>query len=205
MARGLPVRKLGMTQVFVDDRAVGATIMEAKPCTVVRILSAERDGYDALQLGYDEVAESKVTKPLAGQYKKAGVAPHRRLFELRVSNPEEHNVGDKVGVDYFTEGEKIVVSGVSRGLGFQGVVKRWNFAGGPKSHGSHFHRRPGSIGMCVKPGRVMKGKKLPGHTGARRVTIRGVRILRVDAEKNLLIVGGATPGTRGSILEVGKR
>ena len=205
MARGLPVRKLGMTQVFVDDRAVGATIMEAKPCTVVRILTAERDGYDALQLGYDEVAESKVTKPLAGQYKKAGVPVHRRLFEIRVDDPSAHNVGDALGVDFFTEGDKINVSGLSRGLGFQGVVKRWNFAGGPKSHGSHFHRRPGSVGMCVKPGRVMKGKKLPGHTGARRVTVRGLRVLRVDPEKSLLVVRGATPGTRGSILEVGRR
>ena len=199
------MRKLGMTQVFVDDRAMGATIMEAKPCTIVRILTADRDGYDALQLGYDEVAESKVTKPLAGQYKKAGVAPHRRLFEMRVNNPEEHNVGDAVGAEFFAEGEKIDVSGLSRGLGFQGVVKRWNFAGGPKSHGSHFHRRPGSVGNCVRPGRVVKGRKLPGQTGSKRVTVRGLRVLRVDPERNLLIVGGATPGTRGSILEVGKR
>jgi len=204
MARGIPVRKLGMTQVFVDDQAVGVTVMEAKPCTVVRILTAERDGYDALQLGHEEVAESKVTKPLAGHYKKAGVAPHRRLFEIRVDDPEEHNVGDSLGVDLFAEGDKIVVSGISRGLGFQGVVKRWNFAGGPKSHGSHFHRRPGSVGNCVKPGRVVKGRKLPGHTGARRVTVRGLQVLRVDPEKNLLIVRGATPGTRGSILEVGR-
>jgi large subunit ribosomal protein L3 len=205
MARGFPVRKLGMTQVFVDDRAVGATIMEAKPCTIVRILTAERDGYDALQLGYEEVAPSKLTKPLAGQYKKAGVAPHRRLFEIRVDDTNEHSVGDSIGVDFFAEGDKIDVSGRSRGLGFQGVVKRWGFAGGPKAHGSHFHRRPGSVGNCVQPGRVIKGRKLPGHMGARRVTVRGLRVLRVDSENNLLVVRGATPGTRGSILEVGRR
>jgi len=205
MARGLPVRKLGMTQVFVDDRAIGATIMEATPCTVVRILTAERDGYNALQLGYDPVAESKVSKPLAGQYKKAGVAPHRRLFEMRVDDLENHSVGDSLGVDFFEKGEAVNVCGVSRGLGFQGVVKRWNFAGGPASHGSHFHRRPGSVGMCVKPGRVLKGKKLPGHAGSRRVTVRGLEVLLVDPERNLLVVSGPTPGARGTILEIGKR
>jgi len=204
MARGIPVRKIGMTQVFDGDYAIGATIVEAKPCTVVRILSQEKDGYDALQLGYDEVPESKVTRPQAGQFKKAGVAPHRRLFELRVENTEDYSVGDSIGVEFFEEGEKVKVSGQSRGLGFQGVVKRWDFAGGPASHGSHFHRRPGSIGQCVKPGRVFKGKKLPGHTGARTVTVRGLQIMGVDTERNLLILRGSTPGTSGSILEVGK-
>ena len=205
MARGLPARKLGMTQVFVDDHAVGATILETRPCTVVRVLTEATNGYNALQLGYDEVPESRVTKPLAGQFKSAGVATHRRLFEMRVDDPDTHNVGDVIGIEHFAEGDKIDVSGTSRGLGFQGVVKRWDFAGGPKSHGSHFHRRPGSIGQCVKPGRVMKGRKLPGHTGARRVTVRGLQVLRVDPDRNLLVVKGATPGTRGTVLEVGKR
>lgn len=205
MARGLPARKIGMTQVFVGDQAVGATILETKPCTVIRILTEETDGYDALQLGYDEVAESKVTRPLAGQFKKAGVAPHRHLLEIRVADVSKHNVGDVIGIEFFSEGDKIDVSGVSRGLGFQGVVKRWKFAGGPASHGSHFHRRPGSVGACVRPGRVIKGRKLPGHMGARRVTVRRLRILRVDAERNLLVVKGATPGTSGTMLEVGKR
>ncbi len=205
MARGLPARKIGMTQVFVDDRAVGATIVETSPCTVVQILTEGTDGYDALRLGYDEVAESKVSRPLAGTFKKAGVRPHRRVFEIRVDTPEEYSVGDTVGVDFFAEGEAINVSGLSRGRGFQGVVKRWKFAGGPKSHGSHFHRRPGSIGQCVKPGRVTKGKKLPGQMGARRVTVRGLQVLQVDLERNLLVIKGATPGTSGSILEVGRR
>lgn len=205
MARGLPARKIGMTQVFVGDQAVGATILETRPCTVIRILTEETDGYDALQLGYDEVAESKVTRPLAGQFKKAGVAPHRHLLEIRVADVSKHNVGDVIGIEFFSEGDKIDVSGVSRGLGFQGVVKRWKFAGGPASHGSHFHRRPGSVGACVRPGRVIKGRKLPGHMGARRVTVRRLRILRVDAERNLLVVKGATPGTSGTMLEVGKR
>ena len=205
MARGLPARKIGMTQVFVDDHAVGATIVETKPCTVVRILTEEADGYNALQLGYDEVAESKIAKPIAGTFKKAGLTPQRHLFEIRVENPEEYNVGDVLGVDFFAKGDTIDVSGFARGRGFQGVVKRWDFAGGPASHGSHFHRRPGSVGQCVKPGRVIKGKKMPGHMGSHRVTVRGLQILQVDAERNLLVIKGATPGARGTLLEVGKR
>jgi large subunit ribosomal protein L3 len=205
MAQGILGRKIGMTQLFVEDRAVGATVVEARPCTVVQIKTTESDGYNALQLGYGPTKESKATKPLLGHYRKADVAPHRRLFEVRVDHPEEYNVGDVIGVDIFEEGEKIDVAGVSKGLGFQGVVKRWDFAGGPKSHGSHFHRRPGSVGMCVKPGRVMKGKKLPGQTGGRRVTVKGLQVLRVDPERNLLVLKGATPGSRGTMLELGKR
>jgi len=194
-----------MTQLFVEDHAVGATVVEAQPCTVVQIKTVESDGYNALQLGSGDLKESKATKPLLGHYRKAGIAPCRRLFEVRIDNPEEYNVGDIIGVDIFSEGEKIDVAGISKGLGFQGVVKRWDFAGGPKSHGSHFHRRPGSVGMCVKPGRVMKGKKLPGHMGARRVTMKGLQVLRVDPERNLLVLKGGTPGARGTILELGKR
>lgn len=205
MARGILARKIGMTQLFVDDFAVGATVIETAPCTVVRVKTVETDGYNAVQLGYDEVKETKVSNPVAGHYKKAGIAPHRHLFEVRVDNPEEYTVGDKIGADRFEEGEKIDVAGITLGKGFQGVVKRWNFAGGPASHGSHFHRRPGSVGNCVKPGRVIKGKKLPGHMGARRVTVKGLRVLKVDPERNLLIVKGSTPGARGTILELGKR
>jgi len=205
MARGILGRKIGMTQLFVEDRAVGATVIQASPCTIVQIKTIETDGYSALQLGYDEVKESKVTRPLAGHYKKAEVAPHRHLFEVRVDDPENYSVGDPMGVDIFEVGDEVSIAGITRGLGFQGVVKRWNFAGGPATHGSHFHRRPGSVGMCVKPGRVMKGKKLPGHMGARRVKVRGLQVLVVDPERNLLVVKGSTPGTRGSILELGKR
>lgn len=205
MAQGILGRKIGMTQLFVEDHAVGATVVEAQPCTVVQIKTVESDGYNALQLGHGDLKESRATKPLLGHYRKADIAPRRRLFEVRIDNPEEYNVGDVIGVDIFSEGEKIDVAGISKGLGFQGVVKRWDFAGGPKSHGSHFHRRPGSVGMCVKPGRVMKGKKLPGHMGARRVTVKGLQVLRVDPERNLLVLKGGTPGARGTILELGKR
>jgi len=205
MARGILGRKIGMTQLFVDDQAVGVTVIETDPCTIVQIKTNESDGYNALQLGYDEVKDSKVSRPIAGHFGKAGVAPHRHLFEIRIENPEDYTVGDKLSVDLFEEGDKVDVAGTSKGKGFQGVVKRWNFAGGPATHGSHFHRRPGSVGNCVKPGRVVKGKKLPGQMGSRRTTVRGLQILRVDPERNLLVVKGATPGARGTILELGKR
>jgi large subunit ribosomal protein L3 len=205
MARRLLGKKIGMAQVFVDDRAVGVTVIETPPCTVVQIKTKDVDGYDALQLGYDEVKESKVSRPVAGHFKKSGVATHRHLFEIRVDNIGEHKVGDTFGVGIFAVGDKVDVSGTSRGLGFQGVMKRWNFSGGPKSHGSKFHRRPGSIGCHVEPGRVIKGRKMPGHMGNQRVTVRGLRVLKVDAEKNLLVLKGATPGARGALLELGKR
>ena len=204
MALGILARKIGITQLFVDDRAVGATVMETQPCTVVQVKTVETDGYNAIQLGYQEVAERKVTHPLQGHYKKAGVPPYRRLFEVRVDDSSVYNTGDKIGAEIFSEGDKIDVTGISRGLGFQGVVKRWNFAGGPKSHGSHFHRRPGSVGNCVDPGRVVKGKKLPGHTGNHRVTIKKMRVLRVDPERDLLVLKGSTPGPRGSVLQLRK-
>jgi large subunit ribosomal protein L3 len=194
-----------MAQVFVDDRAVGATVIETRPCTVVQIKTKDKDGYDALQLGYGEVKETKVSRPLAGHFKKAGIAPQRYLFEIRVDNVDAYKIGDAIGVEIFAEGDKVDVSGLSRGLGFQGVVKRYHFSGGPASHGSKFHRRPGSIGCHVEPGRVIKGRKMPGHMGNRRVTVRGLRVLKVDAERNLLILKGATPGARGSLLELGKR
>lgn len=205
MARQLLGKKIGMAQVFVDDRAVGVTVIETRPCTVVQIKTKDTDGYDALQLGYDEVRETKVSRPLAGHFKKGGVAAHRHLFEVRVANVGEYKVGDRIGVDIFAEGDKVDVSGVSRGLGFQGVVKRWDFSGGPDSHGSKFHRRPGSVGCHVEPGRIIKGRKMPGHMGNQRVTVRGLRVLKVDAEKNLLVLKGATPGARGALLELGKR
>ena len=204
MARGILGRKIGMTQLFVDDQAVGVTVIETDSCTIVQIKTNESDGYNALQLGYDEIKESRVSRPIAGHFVKAGVAPHRHLFEIRIDNPEDYTVGDKLSVDLFEEGGKVDIAGTSKGHGFQGVVKRWNFGGGPATHGSHFHRRPGSVGNCVKPGRVIKGKKLPGQMGSRRTTVRGLKILRVDPERNLLIVKGSTPGARGTILELGK-
>ncbi|HEX32342.1 MAG TPA: 50S ribosomal protein L3 [Candidatus Acetothermia bacterium] len=204
MALGILARKIGMTQLFVDGSAVGTTVIEAQPSTVVQVKTVETDGYNALQLGYDEVPERKVTKPLRGHFGKAGVAPHRHLFEVRIDDPDQYKVGDRVDVGIFEEGDKIDVIGTSRGLGFQGVVKRWNFAGGPKTHGSHFHRRPGSVGNCVNPGRVVKGKKLPGQTGNKRVTAKSLRVVKVDVENNLVVVKGSTPGAKGTVLQLRK-
>ena len=204
MSLGILARKVGMTQLFVDARAVGATVIVATPCRVVQVKTEATDGYNALQLGYDEVPERKLTRPLRGHYAKAGVSPHRRLHEVRVDDPSAYKVGDAIGVEIFNEGDKVDVSGTSRGLGFQGVMKRWNFAGGPKSHGSCFHRRPGSVGNSALPGRVVKGRKLPGHTGARRITVKGSTILKVDRERNLLVLKGSTPGPRSGILELRK-
>ena len=204
MALAILARKVGMTQVFVEGAAVGTTVVETQPCTVAQVKTVESDGYNAIQLAYEKIEERKVTRPLQGHYKRAGVPPHRHLFEARVEDPSAYNVGDKVGVEIFSEGEKIDVVGTSRGLGFQGVIKRWNFAGGPKTHGSHFHRRPGSVGNCVNPGRVVKGKKLPGQTGNRRVTVKGLKVLRVDPERNLLLLKGSTPGARGRLLQLRK-
>ncbi len=204
MALGILARKIGMTQVFVADRAVGATVVTAPACTVVRVKTVDTDGYNALQLGCEEIPERKAKKPLRGQFKKAGIPPHRYLFEARVDDPTSYSVGDKIGVDLFAEGEKVDVTGISRGLGFQGVMKRWNFAGGPKAHGSNLHRRPGSVGNCVEPGRVIKGRKLPGHMGARQVTVKRLRVLKVDPKKNLVVLLGPTPGARGTLLKLRK-
>ena len=205
MAIGILGQKIGMTQLFVDDRALGATVIQAHPCTVVQIKTKDKHGYSALQLGSEQVNEGTITRPLSGHYASAQSSPHRRLFEVKMDDVSEYSVGDKIGVEVFSEGDEVDVSGMSRGLGFQGVVKRWNFAGGPKSHGSHFHRRPGSVGNCVKPGRVIKGRKLPGHTGNRRITVKKIKVLRCDPDKNLLVLRGSTPGPRGCVLKVSKK
>jgi len=205
MALGILARKVGMTQVFVDAAAVGATVVQVAPSRVVTVKTEETHGYNALQLAAEPIEARKLSKPLQGHYAKAGVETHRRLFEVRVDSTDGYSVGDAIGVDIFSEGDCVDVCGRTRGLGFQGVVKRWNFAGGPKSHGSHFHRRPGSVGQCVKPGRVTKGKKLPGHTGDVRVTVRKLRVLKVDEERSLLVLKGSTPGAKGALLQVRRR
>jgi large subunit ribosomal protein L3 len=204
MALAILARKIGMTQLFVDGAAVGTTVIQTEPCTVVQVKSEDTDGYNAIQLAYGETPERAVSKPLRGHFERAGVAPRRHLFEVRVDDPTAYNVGDQLGCEIFSEGDKVDVMGISRGLGFQGVVKRWDFAGGPKTHGSHFHRRPGSVGNCVEPGRVIKGRKLPGHMGSRRVTVKRLRVVGVDPEKNLVILKGSTPGPRGAVLRLRK-
>ncbi len=207
MALGILGEKLGMVQLFDEEgRAVPATVIRAEPSVVVQIKTPEKDGYGAIQLGYGKVKEHRLTKPLRGHFEKAGVEPRRFLREFRVPNPEEFQVGQELGVEIFQEGEKIVVTGRSKGKGFQGVVKRWGFSGWPRSHGHGkvSHRRPGSIGTMRATGKVFKGKKMAGHMGDKRVTIRGLQVLKVDRERHLLVVKGAVPGARGGLLELKK-
>jgi large subunit ribosomal protein L3 len=201
---GLLGRKLGMTQVFDpgDGHVERVTVIEAGPCFVTAIRRAERDGYDAVQLGFGEVREKKLTKPELGHLRKAGVGALKHLCEFR-GEPGELEVGAEVRVDsVFERGQTVKVSGVSKGKGFQGTIKRHNFHRGPVSHGSHNIRAPGSIGASADPSRVYKGIRGPGQMGARRVTQRGLEVMDVRADDNLLLVRGSVPGPRGSVVEI---
>lgn len=196
-------RKLGMTQVFgEDDNVVPVTVIEAGPCTVAQVKTTATDGYEAVQLGFGDIKESKVNKPMAGHFAKAGVAPTRWLREVRVEDASEHAVGETVTVEGFADVEKVDVTGVSKGKGFAGVIKRHGFGGGPGGHGHHFHRAPGSVGMCAYPARVFKGMRLPGHMGCDRVTVKNLQVVRVDQEHNLILVKGAVPGGKGALVQV---
>ena len=191
-----------MTQVF--DEETGAvtpvTVIQAGPCPVVSVRTQDADGYDAVQLAFDEVSERKVNKPRLGVLKKANVGPHRRLVELR--GPHLYTEGETVTVETFEPGDRVKVSGVSVGKGFAGTIKRHNFGRGPVSHGSHNVRAPGSVGASATPSRVFKGQKMAGRLGGKRVTQVGLRVHSVDAEENLLLVKGAVPGPKNSIVEI---
>jgi len=195
-------KKLGMTQVFLDNgRVERVTVLEAGPCPVTAIRTPERDGYAAVQLAFGATKEKQLSRPELGHLKKAGAAPYKHLVEFR-DEAAEFNVGDTVTADTFAEGDTVKVAGVSKGKGFQGTIKRHNFSSGPKSHGSHNVRAPGSIGASAWPARVMKGVRGPGQMGNKRATQRGLTIVRVDAAQNLLLVRGAVPGARGGLVEV---
>jgi len=195
-------KKLGMTQVFTDDGTVErVTVLEAGPCPVVAKRTSDRDGYDAVQLGFDAVREKALTKPELGHLKKADAPPLRTLVEFR-GEGTELNVGDSVTVADFEPGDHLKISGVSKGKGFQGTVKRHNFAVGPKSHGSHNKRAPGSIGASATPSRVFKGIRGPGRMGGKRVTQKGLEVVRVVEADNLLLVRGSVPGPRNGTVEV---
>ena len=193
--------KLGMTQVYAPDgEAIPCTVMQAGPCVVVQRRTSQKDGYEAVQIGLVEfVKPQRVNKPMTGHFKKADVAPMRFLGEVRLKDSkEETKVGDRVLVDSFKEGELVDVSGVSKGKGFAGGVKRWHYRGGDNTHGSMFHRAPGGIGASSFPSRVWKGQHFPGHLGNQRQTSRNLRVVKIDAEENLLLVCGAVPGPAGS-------
>ena len=200
-------KKIGMTQIFnKDGSVVPVTVITAGPCWVVQKKTEATDGYDAVQLGFDPAKDKRVTKARRGHFAKAGVKATRRLQEFR--GPSELEVGAEIKADIFEAGATVDIIGTSKGRGFQGVVKRHKFSGGPATHGSKTGRIPGSIGMSAYPGRVLKGKKLPGHMGDRRVTIRNLTVVGVDAEQNLIWVKGAVPGARNSyvvVREAGKK
>ena len=196
-------KKVGMTQIFDEKgNVIPVTVIEAGPCNVVQIKTVETDGYDAVQLGYGEVKEHKVNKPEMGHFKKAGVNAQKHLREFRLSDVNSIKVGDVIKVDTFVEGDVVDIQGTTKGKGFQGVIKRHGQHRGPMGHGSMYHRRPGSMGSTSTPGRVFKGKKLPGHMGVETVTIQNLRVVKVDLDKNVILVKGSVPGNKGSILKI---
>ena len=196
-------RKIGMTQVFdEDDNVVPVTVIQAGPCVVSQVKTVESDGYDAVQIGFGSIKKSRVNKPMAGHFAKAGVEPMRYLREVRVANGADHKVGDIVSVADFSEVTNVDVTGTSKGKGFQGTIKRWNFACGPRTHGSRNQRRPGSIGQCAYPSRVRKGLHMAGHMGDERVTVKNLKLVRIDAEQNLMLVKGAVPGAKNGLVAV---
>jgi large subunit ribosomal protein L3 len=196
-------RKLGMTQVWSeDDRLLPVTVIEAGPCVVTQVKTDKTDGYRAIQIGFGDIAERKVNRPMKGHFDKARVEPKRYLTEVRVGEDDSFKVGTKISVDAFAEAKSVHVTGVSKGKGFAGVMKRHNFKGGPGGHGSHSHRVPGSVGQCATPSRVFKGKKMPGHMGSEVVTVRNLDVVKIDSEQNLLIVKGAVPGGKGALLTI---
>ena len=196
-------RKIGMTQVWNEqDEIVPVTVIQAGPCAVSQVKTKESDGYCAVQIGFGDIKDKHVNKPMRGHFAKAGVAPVRYLREVRVAEGEEHSVGEVVTVASFAETAKVDVIGRSKGKGFQGTIKRWNFNAGPKTHGSHNYRQHGSIGQCSTPSRVHKGVKMPGHMGNDRVTVRNLQVVRVDEEQNLILVKGAVPGAKNGLVIV---
>ncbi len=205
---GIIGRKVGMTQVYAEDgRAIPVTVIAAGPCVVVQRKSKDKDGYSSVQLGFVEDRKVKrVTKAMAGHFEKTGQKqpPVRVLRELRVSDGDEAKVGDKVSVELFAPGDRVSVCGISKGKGFQGVMKRHHFRGGAATHGSMFHRAPGSIGASAFPSRVLKGMRAAGHMGQDRVTVRNLTVVRVDAENNTLVLKGAVPGSGGGLLMIRK-
>ncbi|MBO1005414.1 50S ribosomal protein L3 [Pseudogracilibacillus auburnensis] len=202
MAKGILGRKIGMTQVFAENgELIPVTVIEATPNVVLQKKTVETDGYESIQLGFDDKREKLANKPAKGHVAKANTAPKRFIREFTDVSLEEYEVGQEVKVDIFAEGDLVDVSGISKGKGFQGVIKRHGYSRGPMSHGSRHHRAPGSLGP-VDPARVFKGKKLPGQTGVERITIQNLPIVKVDVERNLILVKGNVPGPKKALVEI---
>ena len=203
MKKGLIGKKLGMTQIFDEKgNVVPVTVIEAGPCVVAQVKTVETDGYNAIQLGYGEVKAKHINKPEAGHFAKSKLENKKHLREFRLEDISNFKVGDEVKADIFATGEKVDIQGTSKGKGFQGVIKRHGQHRGPMGHGSMYHRRPGSMGATSTPGRVFKGKKLPGHMGSVTVTIQNLDIVAVDMDKNVILVKGSVPGAKGAILKI---
>ena len=203
MTKTLVGRKIGMTQVFNEEgRAIPVTVIEAGPCIVAQVKTVETDGYNAIQLGFSDIKESKLNKPEKGHFTKSKLALKKYLKEFRVDSVEEIKVGDELKADVFQKGDKVDIQGISKGKGFQGVIKRHGQHRGPMGHGSMYHRRPGSMGPTSTPGRVFPGKHLPGHMGDVTVTVQNLEVVKVDLDKNVILVKGSVPGAKGAILRV---
>ena len=203
MQKGLIGRKVGMTQIFDEEgKVIPVTAIEVGPCTVTQIKTVEQDGYTAVQLGFGDVKERKLNKPELGHLSKNKLAPKKYLREFRLDSVEGMKVGDELKADVFAAGDKVDIQGTSKGKGFQGVIKRHGQSRGPMGHGSMYHRRPGSMGPTSTPGRVFPGKNLPGHMGVETVTIQNLEVVKVDLDKNVILVKGSVPGAKGAILKI---
>ena len=203
MKKAIIGRKVGMTQIFDEKgNVIPVTVIEAGPCSVVQVKTVETDGYDAVQLGFGTVKEKKLNKPEKGHFTKVKVTPVKHLREFRLADVSNVKVGDEIKADVFTAGETVDIQGTTKGKGFQGVIKRHGQHIGPKGHGSMYHRRPGSMGPTSSPGRVFPGKKLPGHTGKDTVTVQNLQIVKVDMDKNVILIKGSIPGYKNSLVRI---
>lgn len=201
MSKGILGKKLGMTRIFQDGKVVPVTVIEAGPCIVTQIKSKEKDGYNAIQVGFSPLKEQRTNKPLKGHFEKAGVSPMRYLREFWVSDVADYKLGQEIKADLFEDGEMIDVCGTSKGKGFAGAIKRHNFHRGPMSHGSKYHRGVGSLGP-MGPARVFKGRPMPGRMGGDRVTVQNLSVAKVDVDKNVILVRGAVPGAKKSLVTI---
>lgn len=203
MKKAILTTKVGMTQIFNEDGVLTpVTVLQAGPCVVTQVKTVENDGYSAIQVGFGDIREKLVNKPMKGHFAKAGVAPKRFVREFRLEDAESYAVGQEIKADVFVAGDKIDATAKSKGKGFQGAIKRHGQSRGPMTHGSKYHRHAGSNGSATTPGRVFKGKKMPGHMGAVRVTVQNLEVVRVDAEQNLILVKGAVPGPKKSLVMI---
>ena len=201
MKKAILAKKVGMTQIFNEaGELVPVTVLQAGPCVVTQVKTVENDGYDAVQVGFEDIREKLVNKPVKGMFDKAGVSYKRYVREFKLEG--EYSVKDEIKVDVFEEGDKIDATAIAKGKGFQGAIKRHGQSRGPMAHGSKYHRHAGSNGSCSTPSRVFKGKKMPGHMGGKKVTTQNLEVVRVDAEKNLLLVKGAVPGPKKSLVTI---